>query len=323
MKKLGELSLLACLTLAAPARAQETDTTAPAETTASPAPTPASPAPVLCVPACRSGFVCITGQCVSACNPPCSAGMSCTSTGECLAPPSAPPVAVNAAPAPAPYAQPPQPWGPPSTAAPAWQDSATERPSEPVAGVRFHDGFYFRLGLGGGALGANVEQNDTDDPTPVHVGGVAIPVELALGGTPAPGVVLGAGVYGVHLPAARYTVGRGDYVEEGDADYGALSMVGPFIDVYVHPRLGIHFQAAPGFVAVNAGASDDLDSDELSGTGFGAMVGAGIESWVGEQWSMGVLARLQYASVELEDESGDTYDFETLIPGLLVTATLH
>ena len=30
-----------------------------------------------CVPACRSGFICVQGQCRSACNPPCDAGQQC------------------------------------------------------------------------------------------------------------------------------------------------------------------------------------------------------------------------------------------------------
>ncbi len=36
-----------------------------------------------CKPACRSGFVCIDGQCVSECNPPCSGDRQCRG-GECV-----------------------------------------------------------------------------------------------------------------------------------------------------------------------------------------------------------------------------------------------
>jgi hypothetical protein len=39
--------------------------------------------PIQCVPACRSGFTCIAGRCVSACNPPCEAGEFCTGDGQC------------------------------------------------------------------------------------------------------------------------------------------------------------------------------------------------------------------------------------------------
>ncbi|MFW5924994.1 MAG: hypothetical protein ACOC9O_02365 [Myxococcota bacterium] len=36
-----------------------------------------------CVPACRSGYVCRQGECVSACNPPCADGERCTGWAEC------------------------------------------------------------------------------------------------------------------------------------------------------------------------------------------------------------------------------------------------
>jgi hypothetical protein len=38
-----------------------------------------------CAPACRKGFLCNKGTCVSACNPPCVAGETCTSAHECVA----------------------------------------------------------------------------------------------------------------------------------------------------------------------------------------------------------------------------------------------
>ena len=36
-----------------------------------------------CVPPCRSGFVCVNGNCISACNPPCPAGYVCSNSGDC------------------------------------------------------------------------------------------------------------------------------------------------------------------------------------------------------------------------------------------------
>lgn len=53
----------------------------PAENTSvSPEPTAVS-----CVPACRSGFMCHAGMCISQCNPPCGAGYFCSAQGECIA----------------------------------------------------------------------------------------------------------------------------------------------------------------------------------------------------------------------------------------------
>jgi hypothetical protein len=37
-----------------------------------------------CLPSCRTGYLCVGGQCVSACNPICGAGEMCTERGECV-----------------------------------------------------------------------------------------------------------------------------------------------------------------------------------------------------------------------------------------------
>ena len=53
------------------------------ESNARPASEEAPATPGACVPACRTGYVCIDSRCVMACNPPCSAGERCTAQGEC------------------------------------------------------------------------------------------------------------------------------------------------------------------------------------------------------------------------------------------------
>ena len=58
------------------------------------APTYAQDAPS-CRPACRTGFLCEEGQCVSACRPSCRHGYQCSATGQCIAAASS---AVEAAP---------------------------------------------------------------------------------------------------------------------------------------------------------------------------------------------------------------------------------
>jgi len=44
----------------------------------------AQPASGECFPACRPGFLCHQGQCVSACNPPCGPGTLCSPQAECV-----------------------------------------------------------------------------------------------------------------------------------------------------------------------------------------------------------------------------------------------
>jgi len=55
----------------------------PGQSTLPVAPSVTSAAPGTCFPACRSGFVCSAGQCVSACNPPCPTSETCTANGQC------------------------------------------------------------------------------------------------------------------------------------------------------------------------------------------------------------------------------------------------
>jgi len=70
---MNRIVCLLCLSWAGSVSAQE----------APPPPPPERPAE--CVPACRSGFMCSGGQCVSRCNPPCEAGARCLENGECSA----------------------------------------------------------------------------------------------------------------------------------------------------------------------------------------------------------------------------------------------
>jgi len=100
--KLGEVSaqllaLAATLSSAAAWAQPRTATAAHSTATAAAAPEPAANASATptseseeCVPACRKSFICVKGQCVSHCNPPCSANEVCTDAAECVATSPAP-----------------------------------------------------------------------------------------------------------------------------------------------------------------------------------------------------------------------------------------
>lgn len=53
---------------------------------AQPAATAAPATPPACYPACREGFTCNQGQCVSLCNPPCPTGLACVEGRRCEPP---------------------------------------------------------------------------------------------------------------------------------------------------------------------------------------------------------------------------------------------
>jgi len=73
-----------------PSSSQPPPSSPPATSVESPPPAPlltAPPAPdpvAACVPDCRPGYTCVSGGCVSACNPPCPSSLVCSRERTCL-----------------------------------------------------------------------------------------------------------------------------------------------------------------------------------------------------------------------------------------------
>ncbi|MBX3128238.1 MAG: hypothetical protein KF718_16055 [Polyangiaceae bacterium] len=210
----------------------------------------------------------------------------------------------------------PPPHGPP----PGYYAPPPPPPADPT--VHFHDGFYLQFGLGLGSMSTSA----TIDPAPsnppdVSITGMGVAGQFLLGGTPAPGFVIGGGSMGFSAPRAKLKE-DGQEVALDDETFN-LSMLGLFVDYYFDPTQGFHLQALIGFAQLS---SDDSDADE-NPTGVGLSLGLGYEWWVGEQWGLGVLGKLMYAStsVDVDLVTGGTgsIKYQTLVPALLLTATLH
>jgi hypothetical protein len=197
-----------------------------------------------------------------------------------------------------------------------------------------HDGFYFRFALGGAPVFGKVKPKTSAGEIAVDadVSAFAALSELAFGGSPMPGLVLGGGIYGASLSGIEYKGKFAGATRTYESDAAIVSMLGPFIDFYPNPQQGFHAQAAIAFSIVsadqgkyNATYGDSFPPDNYAGTGFGLMLGAGYEWWIGEQWSLGVLGRVQYTSATLKANSNlyDDADFSAWIPGVLVDITYH
>jgi hypothetical protein len=273
-----------------------------------------------CVPQCRTGYVCVEGACVSACNPPCAAGEMCASDGNCVAsqppPASAPAAAAPPAAAPPPAAQ-PAPAYPPPPAQDGLTLPQTQEPEKPKD-EHFHDGFYFRFGFGLGALSGTVVDAEADDPEDFDITGFTTAGELAFGGTPTPGIVIGGGFFGSNTPTVTI-----DDDFEGDAL--GISSMALFIDVYPNPHQGLHFGGGLGLALISAVESDEGLPDDYFGTGVGVHAAVGYEGWVGKQWGIGVQGRLLYTSGTIYAASGDydDIDIEAFVPAVMFTATCH
>lgn len=245
-----------------------------------------------CNPPCPGNEVCNpSGQCVSACNPPCGAGQECTNQGACVATaPAAPP--------------------------PAFQPMPVEQQEPPGKGVRKHDGFYMRLGIGVGSASMTVEESFAD----VDLTGIGPAGEIAFGTTIAPGFALGGGIYGTTIPEPEYEA-LGQTETGGAVGASTLALFG---DYYINPEKGFHLQGAAGYTLLTSTKGDNYPGEDSSGGGFGLLVGAGYDWWVGEQWSLGLLGRVHYVSGTVTGEDSDEdVDVNGTVIAALLTATLH
>ena len=185
-----------------------------------------------------------------------------------------------------------------------------------------HDGFYLRMGIGGGYLS---DKSSIDGPfgngTDRSTRGSAVAFELSLGGTPLPGFVVGVGIASCTVP--NPTTKTGD-VKSTDADAQLnLSTMGLLADYYFDPSGGAHAQAIVGFGGLDAtNKNGDIAGEKPSG--FAMTFGGGYEWWVGEQWGIGVLGRLTYASLTWTSDSNTIETrHRVVVPAVLFTATYH
>jgi hypothetical protein len=216
--------------------------------------------------------------------------------------------------------------GAPARGGPSYSSYPTYGDS-PRAGVHEHDGFYLRMALGAGYLSdsetVTVGATSIDD----SVTGGGLVLELKLGGTLGRGFVLGGGIEGGAFPSPQVKLSDGTAVT-GTNSTVDVSMIGPFIDYYFDPSEGLHLQALVGYgvISVSSQNANGTTTSGSSPAGLALSVGFGDEWWVGEQWSIGVLARLQYLSAK-NDQSILGVDFtdhnSVIVPGLLATFTFH
>jgi hypothetical protein len=197
------------------------------------------------------------------------------------------------------------------------------------------------MGLGVGRLAYDVNGRFGDiHPTSGNVQGFGTAIELSVGGTPLPGFVVGAAIYGENVTSpssSNMAIAGAEYDNNETFDGATLGSLGLFADWYVDPHAGWHIQTAiapsAGFdvgsgqhiayITQGAYRSSSNGMPRHFSHGPSAALGAGWEGWIGEQWGLGVLLRVTYAHVTSDDVGGPwTHDVFAL-PSLLGTATFH
>jgi hypothetical protein len=127
---------------------------------------------------------------------------------------------------------------------------------------------------------------DTFQGTTASFGGLAF--QLDLGGAPANGVVLGAGLGGIIATDAEVEGPLGS--SEAEVSF---STVGVFVSVFPDPRGGLELGAMAA-VASAAQSGVDVGNDTslyTDVTGPGVAVWASYNGWVSANWALGGLVR--------------------------------
>ena len=200
----------------------------------------------------------------------------------------------------------------------------------PDEGARVHDGFYLRIGSGFGVFDERLASDDLPSGSSIKARnrGIATTSDIAIGGTIAPGWVIGGGIYTVDLIASTLRSSGASLTEiptELDPGLRKSSLIGPFVDWYPNVRGGFHAQAALGLATLTPRlfGHPATDDSEYLAVGGGLLIGAGYEWWVADEWSIGVLTQFGARFLSGDDDGVTWSHVVTTSPNLSVTLTYH
>ena len=203
-------------------------------------------------------------------------------------------------------------------------------------GPYHHGGFFFRIagGLAFASIGSESSSSYRDRATQEPkafdstLGGGGVATELSLGFSPLSGFVLGVGAYTATYPSLsaddpKLEGGSGEF----EFEISQLALLGLQLHLYPWPKRGFFVQAGGGvsmlIMGYGAPAEKRPEARPHTSVGPGFVVGVGHEWFVGPEWSLGVLARIQYAWLEGDAPEGVTWSHKALAPAFLVGASYH
>jgi hypothetical protein len=193
--------------------------------------------------------------------------------------------------------------------APAGAANATQEPTFVLPRYR-HEGFYVAVDTGVGVLGAR----GSGPLGSASISGFGSMSDLAIGGTVAPGLVIGAvlrewsttGTFhgGPTITATTTYFANGvpsttQQTLSGHAHAASLE-VGAFLDWYPNPERGWHVGASLGLGGMTLidDAGTMSDGVAVAGSIFG-----GYQWWLGRAWSLGLVGVFSAASSSRLDDS--------------------
>jgi hypothetical protein len=209
--------------------------------------------------------------------------------------------------------------------------------SESQAEPHARDGFYVQLTTGFGLPHFAITADDSTFNPPDHYAssksGLSTGGSLLLGVPLRPGLALGLGGLGALSFSSSPNLTRNgqpySLTDVKDQPFMSMGMVGPFVDIYPSPTLGWHVQALIGYAQISYAEITQHPLSDGTPSGIGLMAGLGHDWWVNEHWSIGLLARITYASTQLaatafSDGIGSVSEHDTLVlPSLDASFTFH
>ena len=174
----------------------------------------------------------------------------------------------------------------------------------PHPGAYEHEGFFFRLALGPGFLvmSRSAETNapsSAPDFTDSQFSGLTFATEIAVGGTPLPGLIVAGTLITHNHPGPELELDDGRTLDLGDGNLSFV-IVGASADWYPRPTRGFHVGGTLG--AAYAVASSSSALGQIGGVGVGLSGLLGHDFWVSGDWSLGPLLRLSFAYVTSDHE---------------------
>lgn len=201
----------------------------------------------------------------------------------------------------------------------------------PDVGARVHDGFYLRVSAGFAAYDERLDSGDLPlgGSLAGRNRGIASVSDVAIGGTVAPGWVIGGGIFSADLLASTLrTSGSGLSGVPAELDPGlrGSSVFAPFVDWYPNVRGGFHARGALGLATLTPRVFGHpaTERSEYLAVGGGLVLGVGYDWWVADEWSIGVMSQaVARLMIGTDDADVKWTHIVTTTPGLYVCLTYH
>jgi hypothetical protein len=195
----------------------------------------------------------------------------------------------------------------------------------PDVGAKVHDGFYLRASAGFSVYDERFESDALEGRNR----GITSVSDFAIGGTVAPGWVVGGGIFSADLLASTLRINGSNLSgppAELDPGLRSTSVFAPFVDWYPNVRGGFHARGALGLsmMTPRVFGHPATERSEYLALGGGLVLGVGYDWWVADEWSIGIMSQaIARVMVGKDDADVKWTHIVTTTPGLYVCLTYH